>query len=145
MKVLVAGYRGFIGPVLVPLLLDAGHEVVGLDTRYNASCDLAGGASEVPTLLRGLRGGRQADLAGVDAVVPLAALSVDPLGDFDPEWTHQLHHRTTARRAAQAREAGVSRFHFSSSRGNYHYGASGDGLADEASAAFNPGTFRWSA
>ena len=118
MKVLVTAHRGFIGSVLVPLLLDAGREVVGLDTDYYAGCDFAGGAREVPTRLRDLRDVRKADLAGVDAVVHLAALSNDPLGDFDPELTYEVSHRSTVRLAALAREAGASRFLFSSSCSN---------------------------
>ncbi len=137
MRVLVTGHRGFIGAVMVPLLRGAGHEVVGMDTDYFRDCDFSAPAADVPSLDRDIRDARASDLEGVGAVVHLAALSNDPLGDFDPELTYDVNHRATIRLASLARAAGASRFLFSSSCSNY--GASGEGLLDEQ-AAFNPVT-----
>jgi nucleoside-diphosphate-sugar epimerase len=127
-NVLVTGHHGYIGSVLAPTLADRGHDVTGLDTLWFRGCDLVDGP-EVPALARDVRDVSPADLAGFDAVVHLAALSNDPLGDLDPELTLEVNHRATVTLARAAREAGVSRFLFASSCSLY--GASGDELVTE--------------
>ena len=137
MRVLVTGHKGYIGAVLVPMLLDDGIEVVGMDTDYYGECGFAGALAEVPEIRRDIRDATPADLEGIDAVVHLAALSNDPLGDFDPELTYDINERATIKLARLARDAGAERFLFSSSCSNY--GAGGDDLLDET-APFNPVT-----
>ncbi|MFL5421401.1 MAG: NAD-dependent epimerase/dehydratase family protein [Myxococcales bacterium] len=138
MRVLVTGHTGFIGAVMVPMLQRAGHDVVGMDTGFYDECNFLGSMARIASVRKDLRDVTREDLKGFDAVVHLAALSNDPLGDFDPELTYDINHRATARLASFAREAKVRRFLFSSSCSNY--GASGgDGLLDER-AAFNPVT-----
>lgn len=137
MRVLVTGHQGFIGTVLVPYLLAAGHDVVGLDTGYYKGCDFGGPSVGVPSIRRDLRDTTDDDLRGFDAVLHLAALSNDPLSDLDPELTYEINHLATVRLAQQARAAGVRRFVFSSSCSNY--GSAGEGLLDET-APFNPVT-----
>jgi nucleoside-diphosphate-sugar epimerase len=137
MRVLVTGHKGYIGAVLVPVLLDDGIEVVGMDTDYYRECGFAGALAEVPEIGRDIRDATPADLEGIDAVVHLAALSNDPLGDFDPELTYDINQRATIQLARLARDAGAERFLFSSSCSNY--GAGGDDLLDET-APFNPVT-----
>jgi nucleoside-diphosphate-sugar epimerase len=122
---------------MVPMLLEAGHDVTGLDTDYYRDCDFGAAPTHVPSIFRDIREAERSDLAGFDAVIHLAALSNDPLGDLDPELTYDINHRATIHVARLAKEAGVSRFLFSSSCSNY--GASGDRLLDE-SAPFNPVT-----
>jgi nucleoside-diphosphate-sugar epimerase len=131
MKVLVTGSDGYIGSVLVPLLLQEGHEPVGLDCRYFQDCILDGGAAPVPTIEKDIRDVGPEDLEGIDAVIHLSALCNDPLGDLNPDWTHDINHRASVRLAALAREAGVRRFLFSSSCSLY--GASGDAPVAEDS------------
>ena len=137
MRVLVTGHKGYIGAVMVPMLLDDGIDVVGMDTDYYGDCTFAGALAEVPEIRRDIRDATPADLEGIDAVVHLAALSNDPLGDFDPELTYDINHRATIHLARLARDAGAERFLFSSSCSNY--GAGGDDLLDET-APFNPVT-----
>src|SRR5260370_10156859 len=137
MRVLVAGHKGFIGSVMVPFLRAAGHDIVGMDADYYRDCSFVGTPAEVPSIQRDIRDAKPSDLAGFDAVVHLAALSNDPLGDLDPELTYDINHRATIHLAKLARQAAVPRFLFSSSCSNY--GASGDGLLDE-NAPFNPVT-----
>jgi nucleoside-diphosphate-sugar epimerase len=138
MRVLVTGHTGFIGAVMVPLLQRAGHDVVGMDTGFYEECAFLGSMARIPAMRRDIRDATLADLEGFDAVIHLAALSNDPLGDFDPELTYGINHHATAKLATLARQAKVKRFLFSSSCSNY--GASGgDGLLDEG-AAFNPVT-----
>jgi nucleoside-diphosphate-sugar epimerase len=137
MRVLVTGHKGFIGAVMVPMLQKAGHEVVGLDTDYYRDCTFAGGLADVPEINRDLRDVVAADVEGFDAIAHLAALSNDTLGDLDPDLTYGINERATVNLALLAKNAGVSRFVFSSSCSNY--GAGGDDLLDE-SAAFNPVT-----
>ena len=132
MRVLVTGHRGYIGTVLTPMLLDAGHAVVGLDTDLYRDCTFGdpGLIADVPRLERDLRDVEVDDLAGFDAVLHLAALSNDPLGDLSPELTDDINHLASVRLAELAREAGVARFVFSSSCSNY--GASDGTLLDES-------------
>jgi nucleoside-diphosphate-sugar epimerase len=136
-RVLVTGHKGFIGAVMVPLLLEAGVDVVGMDTDFYADCTFAGPLADVPEVIRDIRDAEAADVEGFDAVLHLAALSNDPLGDFDPDLTYDINHRATIHLARLARQAGVARFLFSSSCSNY--GAAGNDLLTE-SAAFNPVT-----
>lgn len=139
MRILVTGHLGYVGAVLAPMLVEAGHEVVGLDSDLFAGCDF--GTAEAPPLVRELRKDLREvtarDLEGVEAVIHLAGLSNDPLGDIDPDLTWEINERASVRLAELAREAGVERFLFSSSCSTY--GAAGDGLLDET-ADFNPVT-----
>jgi nucleoside-diphosphate-sugar epimerase len=137
MRVLVTGHQGFIGSILSPMLLEAGHEVVGFDTDYYKDCDFGNGPSDIPAIRRDIRDARRADLAGFDAIIHLAALSNDPLGDLEPGLTYEVNHHATVQLARLARDAGVRRFLFSSSCSNY--GAGEDRLLDE-NASFNPVT-----
>ena len=93
MRVLLTGNRGYIGTVMGPMLAAAGHDVVGLDTDFYAACTFLGPVPEIPTIRRDLRDATPEDLAGFDAVVHLAALSNDPLGDLTPEITYAINHR----------------------------------------------------
>jgi len=134
-RVLVTGSQGYIGCVLCPLLLERGHEVVGLDTDYFSDYSffpITEGFEQRKAEVRGLDASH---FEGVDAVVHLAALSNDPMGQLDPSLTDDINHRASVRVAELAREAGVTRFVFSSSCSMY--GAGGDGAVDET-APFNP-------
>lgn len=139
MKLLVTGHDGYIGAVMTPMLLAAGHEVVGLDSSLFGDCLFGAGEelARVPVLRKDLRDVAASDLAGFDAVIHLGGLSNDPLGDLDPGLTHGINEAASLRLARLAREAGVERFLFSSSCSTY--GAAGDDFLDE-SAAFNPVT-----
>lgn len=133
MRVLVTGERGYIGAVLVPVFQAAGHEVVGLDSDLYRGCDFGDPAGvpavrQVATDLRDVTGEQ---LDGIDAIVHLAALSNDPLGDLEPTLTYDINHEASVRLASLGREAGVRRFLFSSSCSNY--GAAGGALLDEDS------------
>jgi len=137
MRVLVTGNRGYIGSRLVPMLLERGHEVRGLDTDLFAACTFTGELPEVETLACDVRDVQPEHLGGLDAIIHLAGLSNDPLGDYQPHLTDEINHRASVRLATLAREAGVQRFLFASSCSNY--GASGDNFLDEG-ACFNPVT-----
>ncbi len=137
MRVLVTGHNGYIGCALVPILQKAGHDVVGLDSFLFEYCTLGPDVPSVPALRKDLRDVVQADLEGFDAVMHLAGISNDPLGDFNPEITFEINHRASVRLAGLAKQAGVPRFLFSSSCSTY--GAAGDKMLDET-APFNPVT-----
>ncbi len=137
MKVLVSGHRGYIGTVLVPLFQEAGHEVSGLDSYLYEDGVFGPDAPDVPALRMDVRDVDVDDLAGFDAVIHLAAISNDPVGDLNPECTYDINHRGAVRLAERAKQAGVKRFLFSSSCSLY--GAQGDDLLDEQ-ASFAPVT-----
>ncbi len=137
MKVLVSGHLGYIGTVMTPMLLEAGHQVVGLDVDFYEKCTFEGDIADVPHRRADIRDVTPADLAGFDAVVHLAGLSNDPLGDLNPEITFDINHHGTVHLARTAKRAGVARFVFSSSCSNY--GAAGDAVLTE-DAALNPVT-----
>jgi nucleoside-diphosphate-sugar epimerase len=138
MRVLVTGHDGYIGSVLVPLVHAAGHQVVGLDTFLYDGCTLGSSDEpEVPAIRKDIRDVEASDLEGFDAVIHLAAISNDPLGDYRPETTYDINHHGAVRLATAAKQAGVERFLFSSSCSLY--GAAGDDFLDE-SARWNPVT-----
>jgi nucleoside-diphosphate-sugar epimerase len=137
MKVLVTGHRGYIGVEMVPALRAAGHEVIGLDTGFYDACDFESPPDPTEDLKVDLRDVTPAHCKGVDAVIHLGALSNDPLGDLDKELTYDINLHASVRLARAAKEAGVSRFLFSSSCSLY--GAGGDSFLDET-AAFHPVT-----
>jgi nucleoside-diphosphate-sugar epimerase len=130
MSVLVTGHHGYIGSVLSPMLREAGHDVVGLDTFYYRGCDFLAAEELTPSLSVDVRDVEPSQLEGFDAVVHLAALSNDPLGDLDPALTHAINHEGTVRIARAAKEAGVRRFVFASSCSMYG-AAEGDRPLDE--------------
>ncbi|MGC2513464.1 MAG: SDR family oxidoreductase, partial [Terriglobales bacterium] len=137
MKVLLTGHKGYIGAVAAPILRSAGHEVSGLDTDLFAGCDFGDASPAIPEVRKDLRDLTRADLEGFDAVVHLAALSNDPLGNLDSQLTYDINHLASVKLAKLAKAAGVKRFVFSSSCSTY--GAAGDGFLDE-SASLNPVT-----
>ncbi len=137
MRVLVTGHLGYIGVVLVPMLLERGYEVVGLDSDLFADSTFGDLSSPVPTIKKDVRDVQAADLEGFDAVLHLAGLSNDPLGNLNPELTFDINHKASVRLATLAKEMGIARFIFSSSCSNY--GAAGDTILTEE-AAFNPVT-----
>lgn len=135
MRVLVTGHLGYIGTVLVPLLLAQGHEAVGLDSDLFRGSTFGGAAGlqiqPIPELKKDIRDIAAADLAGFDAVFHLAGLSNDPLGHFNPALTHEINCLATIQLAKLAKQAGVSRFVFSSSCSNYGAGGQ-DWLTEES-------------
>lgn len=137
MKLLVTGHLGYIGAEMVPILLEHGHEVVGLDTGYYDGCDFAIAPVAIPEIRRDLRDVTAGDLEGFDAVLHLAALSNDPLSDLNPDLTYDINLHSSVSLAKAAKQAGVERFLFSSSCSLY--GAGGDDELDET-AAFHPVT-----
>lgn len=132
MRVLVTGHLGYIGTVMVPMLLKAGHEVVGYDSNLYKRCAFSAGGdiADVQYIRKDTRDAVIADLEGIDAVIHLAALSNDPLSNLSPEMTYAINHRASVRLAQLAKQAGVARFLFASSCSNY--GSAGDKVLDEA-------------
>lgn len=139
MRVLVTGHLGYVGTVLVSMLQRAGHRVTGLDSDLYERCTFeAGGAiADVSNIRKDIRDVSSTDLNDVEAVIHLAALSNDPLGDLQRENTYAINHRASVRLAMLAKEAGTERFLFASSCSNY--GSAGDDVLDET-GALNPVT-----
>jgi nucleoside-diphosphate-sugar epimerase len=144
MKVLVTGHQGYIGSVMVPMLQRAGHTVTGFDSDLYQRCSYAPGGPQasVPSIRKDVRDVRASDLEGFDAVIHLAALSNDPLGNLDPELTYEINHKASVRFARTAKDAGISRFLFASSCSNY--GQASDDIVDETGELKPVTAYGWS-
>ena len=131
MKVMVTGHQGYIGSVMVPMLLNAGHEVCGYDAGLYEHCifEDGGAVATIPHIRKDVRDVTPRDLEGFDAVIHLAALSNDPLGNLNEDLTYAINHRASVEMAKAAKRAGVGRFLFASSCSNY--GISDAELIDE--------------
>jgi nucleoside-diphosphate-sugar epimerase len=138
MRILVTGHNGYIGSVLTPLLQRAGHTVVGMDFNLFADCNFGDPPPAIESICRDVRDAEPEDLAGFDAVMHLAAVCNDPLGDLNPQATYDINHVASVRLAQLAKRARVPRFLFSSSCSLYGK-ADGDDLLDEE-ATFAPVT-----
>jgi nucleoside-diphosphate-sugar epimerase/SAM-dependent methyltransferase len=137
MKVLLTGHQGYIGSVMAPMLQAAGHDVTGLDSHLFERCTFGDEEVTVGGLRMDLRDVQPEHLEGFDAVIHLAAISNDPVGDLNPAGTYEINHAASVRLAEAAKQAGVGRFLFSSSCSLY--GAAGTAILDE-DAPFNPVT-----
>lgn len=131
MKVFLTGHLGYIGTVMTPMLLAAGHDVTGCDSDLYERCTFSAGGRivPVPSIRKDIRDVERKDLAGFDAVIHLAALSNDPLSDLNRDTTYSINHRGSVHLAEVAKSAGVRRFVMASSCSNY--GLAGDNLMDE--------------
>jgi nucleoside-diphosphate-sugar epimerase len=130
LRVLVTGHNGYIGSVLAPRLEEAGHDVVGLDSDLFAACTFGPDVAEREALQMDVRDIESDDLVGFDAVVHLAAVCNDPVGDLNPQATYDINHLASVRVAEKAKEAGVGRFLFSSSCSLY--GKAREEMLDES-------------
>ncbi|MCD4788092.1 MAG: SDR family oxidoreductase [Desulfobacterales bacterium] len=131
MRVLVTGHNGYIGTVLCPMLLKHGHEVIGLDNDLYERCTFSGAVPDIKNIKKDVRDIKEHDIRGFDAIIHLAGLSNDPLGDYRPELTQNINESASIQLARIAKETGVKRFLFASSCSNY--GAAGaDFLTEEA-------------
>ncbi len=138
MRVLLTGHDGYIGAVMSQRLLEAGHDVVGLDSQLFDGCDFGAWKQPIETLRMDIRDVVQADMAGFDAVIHLAALSNDPMGDLNPDCTYDINHRASVHLARLAKAAGVKRFVYSSSCSVYGAASPDDVLSE--TAGFSPVT-----
>jgi nucleoside-diphosphate-sugar epimerase len=130
MRILLTGDKGYIGAVMVPMLTQEGHAVTGLDCDWFEHSAFSATLSEIPSRKKDLRDLEASDLEGFDAVVHLAGLSNDPLGDLNPGLTYDINHLASVQLAKLAKQSGVKRFLFSSSCSMY--GATGgDELLNE--------------
>ena len=138
MKVLVTGTEGYLGSLLAPVLLAEGHDVLGVDTGFYKAGWLYNGTPATPlTLNKDIRHLTVEDLAGVDAIVHMAELSNDPLGQLAPTITYEINHLGSVHLAQLAKQAGVSRFVYMSSCSVYGV-ATGADVTEES--ATNPQT-----
>jgi nucleoside-diphosphate-sugar epimerase len=138
LKVLVTGHLGYIGTVLAPMLLEAGHDVTGVDSDLFAAGNFGTAPLAVPTISQDVRDITVDSLRGFDAVMHLAGISNDPLGDLNAGCTYDINHLASARLARLAKDAGVSRFLYASSCSLY--GAAGERGSVTETAPFNPVT-----
>jgi nucleoside-diphosphate-sugar epimerase len=137
MKVLVTGNLGYIGSVLVPKLQDKGFEVVGFDNGYFKDCLLSPVKEDFKQIIKDIRDVAKEDFEGIDAVIHLAGLSNDPLGELMPGLTEEINYEGTMLLARIAKEAGVERFVYASSQSMYGISDSADEL-DEDLSSKNP-------
>ncbi len=129
MRVLVTGHKGYIGTVMVPMIQAAGHEVVGLDSDLYRNSTYGELVQDLREIIKDIRDIEKDDLHGIDAIVHLAGLSNDLLGDLNPELTYDINHKASVRLASMAKDLGIRRYIFASSCSNY--GAAGDNMQTE--------------
>jgi len=129
MRILMTGHSGFLGSVMAPVLQSSGHEIVGLDCGFFEGCTFGMVPDGIVSLRKDIRDVAFEDVSGFDAIVHLAALSNDPLGNLRPEWTFEINHEASVILARLAREAGIRRFVYASSCSIY--GAAGDEVRTE--------------
>jgi nucleoside-diphosphate-sugar epimerase len=137
MQVLVTGHNGYVGTIMMPMLIDAGYDVAGLDSNLYEASKFGEESKkydflEIKTDIRDIEA---SDLKGFNAIIHLAGLSNDPLSDLNPDITFEINHKASVRMAELAKKVGVERFIFSSSCSNY--GSGGQDWLDENSA-LNP-------
>ena len=120
MRILLTGHNGYIGTVMAPMLEASGHEVVGLDSNLfqGSTFGSPNGSPDIPEMRKDIRDIEAADLEGFDAIVHLAGLSNDPLGDLNPRLTNEINFEASVRLASLAKARGIKRFVFSSSCSN---------------------------
>lgn len=127
MRILVTGTEGYLGSLLPPLLIERGHEVIGVDTGYYKVGWLYNGTEiTAKTLNKDIRHITAEDVQGVDAIVHMAELSNDPTGQLAPHITYEINHKGSVRLAKLAKEAGVRRFVYMSSCSVYGVATEGD-------------------
>ena len=148
MKIMVTGDQGYIGSILVPILIKKGYEVLGLDCGYFSNNLLEKYNDNYEKLVKDLRDISEKDLNGVDGIIHLAGLSNDPLGEFSPKLTQDINYLGTIHLARLAKTVGVKRFVYSSSQSMYGVSNSSREL-DEDDSLKNPVTeyakAKWSA
>lgn len=139
MKILLTGNLGYIGTVLQPLLEEEGHEVIGYDSGYFKDCAFGETSYKHKQILKDIRDVELSDVEGVDAIIHLAGLSNDPLGELAPGLTEEINLGGTVKLATLARSAGVKRFVYASSQSMYGV-SSTDNELDEDNSEKNPVT-----
>ena len=133
MNILVTGNLGYIGSVLVPLLQSKGHQVVGFDSGYFKDCLLSPVSENFKQITKDIRDVESLDLEGVDAVIHLAGLSNDPLGELVPGLTEEINFNGAMKLASLSKEAGVKRFIYASSQSMYGVSDTDDELDEDLS------------
>ncbi len=138
MRLLVTGTEGYLGNLLAPVLMDAGHDVIGVDTGfYREGWLYRPGYATAKTLEIDIRDLTKEHLEGVDAVVHMAELSNDPVGQLSPTITYEINHQGSVKLATLAKEAGIERFVYTSSCSVYGV-ATGDHIDEQTDT--NPQT-----
>lgn len=135
MRVLVTGNQGYIGTVLTDVLINKGYEVTGFDTNYYKTlAPLLATTSKINQIKKDIRKIEKEDLKGIDAIIHLAALSNDPLGEFDPRLTYDINFQSTVKLATLAKEQGIKRFVYTSSQSMYGISEIDEELEEDNSA-----------
>ena len=137
MKILVTGDKGYIGSVLTQKLLAKGYDVKGIDIGFYNECILTKVDEDYEKVIKDIRDIRVEDLKGIDSIIHLAALSNDPLGEFEPTLTEDINYKATVRLAKMAKEIGIKRFIYASSQSMYGISSKAEEL-DEDKSEKNP-------
>jgi len=119
LNILVTGNNGYIGTVLTKTLVDQGYKVIGYDINFFEQCKLEEVKTNYFQIIKDIRNVDIDDLDRVDAIIHLAGLSNDPLGEFDTELTKQINYNSTIKLAVLAKEVGIKRFVYASSQSMY--------------------------
>lgn len=138
MNVLVTGNKGYIGSILTDALLQKSYNVIGYDTDYYSDCEILEFNNKIARQVKkDIRDVTIKDLEGIDAIIHLAALSNDPLGEFDADLTEDVNYKGTLKLAHCAKKAGIKRFVYASSQSMYGI-SNTDTELDEDNSEKNP-------
>ena len=136
-NILVTGNKGYIGCVLTNILIERGYNVIGLDTNYFLDGIVVNKHQGIKQIVKDIRNIKNDDLNDVDAIIHLAALSNDPLGEFNPSLTKDINYKSTLDLAKKAKKIGIKRFIYSSSQSMYGI-SNVKGELDEDESEKNP-------
>lgn len=128
----MTGSDGYVGSVMAKILIDRGYDVVGCDTGFFGGSDFVKMEYNIPTVRADIRDIADSDVEGTDALIHLAALSNDPMGELDPTLTDEVNHIASVRLARLCKKIGCERFLFASSCSMYGVSAPGQTLTEEA-------------
>jgi len=137
MNILVTGNKGYIGSILTQILIEKGYSVRGFDTNYYEGIEKNKAESEINQIFKDIRDVSKDDLKNIDSVIHLAALSNDPLGEFNPKLTYNINFNATIKLAKLAKQAGIKRFIYASSQSMYGISKINNEL-DEDNSQKNP-------
>ena len=118
-KILVTGDKGYIGTLLTKFLISLNYDVEGIDIGYFENCVLGKISEDYKSIRKDIRNLELNDLSSFDAVIHLAGMSNDPLGELEKDITYSVNRDATIRLADLSKKSGVKKFIYYSTQSIY--------------------------